>query len=331
MGKVLRFDDFIKNEATEVRQQVFRQVESVIWPGLFRGNYLTDAEKNWLRTYMTDKKAANVSESVMSILRDGIEKMKSTEIGQAVAQKLGTLLDNGVKFANYLGDLIQRAWDKILAFFIKKYDVTKKLVIREMQSGKLRGIVIKENIQKDINDLGETAKFWLTTIPGKIVSTIKEFYTKDVVREALENSSDIISILATFDPNNVSEGLFGFLDGISQKIAKYPPFNALTKIKDLSAEKTEKFLVKFSEITKIAGGPGIFEFAAISAIAGFFIEYYVKHIALEGVDDILSSEAILRIVPMSRQIISAIEIVALIVAIVETTKEAGELDIALKK
>ena len=331
MSKVLRFDDFIKNEASEVRQQVFRQVESAVWPGLFRGSYLTEAEKNWLRTYMTGKNAANVSESVMSILRDGIEKMKSTEVGQAVAQKLGNLLDNGVKFANYLADLIQRAWDKILAYFIKKYDSTKALVTKELKSGKLRGIVIKENIQKDVKDLSDTAKFWLTTIPGKIVSTIKEFYTKDVVREALENSSDIISIISTFDPNNISEGLFGFLDSISQKISKFPPFNILTKIKDLSAEKTNQFLMKFSEITKLAGGPGVFEFAAISAIAGFFIEYYVKHIALEGVDDILSSEAILRVVPMSRQIISAIEIVALIVAIIETTKEAGELDIALKK
>ena len=328
--KVLRFDDFIKGEAGQVRKQVFRQVEAAMWPGLFVGNYLTEAEKVWLKAYLVGRKVSNVSESLMDIIRDGVDKMKNSDIGKAVAQKLGSLVDNGMKFASYLADLILRAWDKILAFFMKKFEAPKKALINDIKTGKFKGKLIKQNLNKDIHDLGDTTKFWLTTMPNKIAASVKDFYTKDLVREALSNSADIIKLISEFNPASVNEGLFSFLDSITQQIAKVPPFSALTKIKDVAADKTNAMLVKFSEMTKAAGGPGVYTFAAISAIVAFFVEYFVKTASVSAVDDILASETVLRFLPLARTIIITIEVVALCVAIIETTKEIGELEFGLE-
>lgn len=326
MSKVLGFNDFIKNEAGNVRKQVFHQkANETVWPGLYVGNYLTEGEKDWLRNYMLNRKTDISEASLMDTIKNGINTIKNSPEAQAVAKKLSSMLDSSIKFANYISDMLQRAWDKMLAYFMRKFDSVKATVKADFKrSGKGSKTLIM-NARQELNDLTSTAKFWLKTVPGSMTKSLRDMLTKNVVSEALSTNVCIITDIENFDPSKLNEsGLIDTLNVITKKLEHVFPFNILVKIGGLAKDGIEHFLFKFSQATAKMGGPGAFKFMAISEVGGFFIEYFIKHLSVTNVKEIISAEAILKFIPGIHHIIHTIEIVALVVAVAETIREISE-------
>jgi hypothetical protein len=322
MSKVFKFQDFIKNEAKDVKAMVLKQTEAAVWPGLFVGNYLTEQEKDWLQLYLASNRVENVSESLFTVIKDGIKNMKDSKIGKAVAAKLSSIVDNATKFANYIGDLFMRSIDKIVAFFVKQYQGAKKSFLEDYEAGKLTGKIVIGGLAKDVDDLKKTCDFWLRSVPKILVSSIKDVFTKSVVEEALGTSVAVVDNLQKFDPSSkLNEGIFSFLDDATKYVQTIPPFSFLSKINIVAGEKTTQMLTKFSDLTVKLGGPGVFLFGSLSAIIGFYVEYTANNAILGTVDEILSAESMLRFVPMAGLIIKAFGIVAMSAAIIETTRE----------
>jgi hypothetical protein len=74
----------------------------------------------------------------------------------------------------------------------------------------------------------------------------------------------------------------------------------------------------------------VYDFAILSMVAGGALELYIKHkgaaLLDTGLEDVISAEPVLKMIPMAKTIIHTIEIVALILLVVETVSELADLE-----
>jgi len=227
-------------------------------------------------------------------------------------------------FAQYVADLFRRAWDKILAYMMKRFDPVKKIILEDAKRAQSKGKYVGKNARQELHNLNDTVSFWLRDWVKRAVAAMKAAFTKGLDDAAMKTEG-FVDALAKFDPSNVNESkFFDAIAAISHRIEKVPPFDVLSGIKHLAEAGAAKFLNEFSKLTGRAGGPGPFTFVTTAVIAGFFVEYYVKHIGMASVDEVLSSEAILKLLPMAREVIMTVEIVALAVCVVDTVVELSD-------
>ena len=334
MGKVLSFNDFIGESKKTVRAHIQKEVSSAIgevaWQGLFVGNYLTETEKTHLRSLNLQNTDNLLDESLLRSIRDGLNQIKDSKIGAAIVAKLDHVVHKASSFAQYISRMWTNAYDKLLGYFVKKYDGVKKEVISALTTGKELAKLDYTSMKDELAHLKETISWWLKNFVKTINDAIVNAFSKKLIAECLNVGTDILERLNSFTPEKLFEedekGMFGFLNKVTSAIEKMPPFNLLAHVKHIAESGSKKFLTKFSDVTKEFGGPGVYEFVAVSAVAGFFIEYFVKHLAIGGAEEVLSSEAILRFLPMAGSLLTVIEIVALVVALVDTLDTIVEIE-----
>jgi len=335
MQRVKKFSDFIQ-ESNEFKKEIQQTISMKIWEGIFYSSYLTEQEKTWLKNCIKTENIQNeyLSESLLDTIKKGIRSLKDSDIGKSVIDKLSTLVQNAKSFSIYLSDLLKKSYDKILGYFVKKFDSPKKVFIEGIKKDKTKIKTLAKNIRHEQKLLTETISFWLKDIPKILYDSIRGIYSKEIIKECMEYNGDFIFELSKFNLLYESEeqkGIYAFLNKITHKLEKIPPFNLLKKIQDIGESGSNLFLTKFSELTKKLGGPGVYEFVAISSIAGFFFEYYVKNLALSGVDEILGKEIILRFIPMASSIVHSLMFTALIISILDTIRSIYELEHDLEK
>jgi hypothetical protein len=333
-----------------------------LWTDIFTSSYLTEGEKTWFANYLTENNISadinNLNESVWDTIKSGIDTLKDagSATGKAIVAKLGQAMDGAKAFANYIGDLIKKAWDKLFEFFKKKFVGAKATIKKDYEKAIAGKDNAKANIQEEITNLKDTLKYWITDVPKLISDSIKGKFANEIVKECLTNTNgDFLLEIAEFDPKKMDilileaidideaddaaeegdggdehgddkehgdkKGLFGWLNTMAHTVSHWFPFNLLHKIKTLAEKGVNKVLRGFSELTHKMKGPGVFEFALISLVAAGAIEYWVKGKLTHPLKDILSAEPIMRVIPMGKTIITAIEWVALISLIVETIEE----------
>lgn len=333
--KILGFDDFMKESKKATREVVRREVKAAVgefaWEGLTSTGYLTVRESLWLAEH--SKGFERLDESLLGQLRDKIKSVRDTQIGQEVYAKVSKVYDRASTFTKYLISQFSKFFDKALGYFVKKFEPAKKALLQDIKTGKVRIGNAKENIAKDIKSLSETVSFWLKNFQTMYTKAMEKIFSKELLKEALHTDARLFDALLEVEskPEESAKGVvFDVIDKITHRIESVPPFSTLSKVKNIAQTGTSKMLHAFSNITKSMGGPGVYDFVAISAITGFFVEYYVKHIAVGGIESILGAEAVLRFLPMASELVHAVTIIALCVATIETAKELSRLEIDLE-
>lgn len=340
--RILGFDDFMRESRKATKAVLQREVKSAVsefaWEGLISTGYLTEKESIWLVENAKDFN--KLDESLLGQLRDKIKSVKDTQIGKDVYAKVSKVYDRASTFTKYLISQFNKFFDKALGYFVKKFEPAKKALLADIKNGKVSIGTVKNNISSDIKLLSETISFWLKSFQAMYTKAMEHAFSKELLKEALHTDARLFDALLESEGDIESSGsgsedsaqgiIFSVINKITHKLEKIPPFNMLAKVKEIAEIGTSKMLKSFSELTNKMGGPGVYEFAAISAIAGFFIEYYVKHLAVSSVDSILGSEAVLRFLPMASELVHVLTIIALLIATVETAKELANSELQTK-
>jgi hypothetical protein len=337
-----------------------------LWTDIFASNYLTEEEKEWFSTYLSENNIEgdinNLDESLWDTIKKGIEGVKDSKVGKAIVDKVGKAMDGAKRFAAYIGDLVMKAWTKLIEYFKNKFKGVKETIKKDYEKAKEGTSDIATNIKQDVLDLKDTMKYWTVDMPKKVANTITGKFAQEIVKECLMYNGTIINELSNFDEAKMDQilmsineaddaeeggdekaddghghakGSFGFLNKMAHAVVKWFPFNLLAKIKELGTKGAKFILSGFSAITKKLGGPGVYEFAVISLVAGGALELYLKHKGVElldkGLEDVISAQAVLKIIPMAKTIIHALELTALFLLIVETVAELADLEGEIEK
>ena len=340
--KILGFEDFLR-ETKRVTQSAIRKdvkpaVQEFAWAGLTSTGYLTPKEAQWLKENFSN--VTTLDESFLGQIRDRVKTAAhaGNEVGKELYAKISKVYDRASTFSKYLVNLFEKAFDKLLGYFKKKFDVAKKAFFADVKSGKIHLKNIKGNIKEELNQLSETATWWLKNFQVMYTKSLETVFSKELLKEALHVDANIINEFMNFNASKLNEegeeiggeddskSIFKIVGKIAHRLEKVPPFNLLAKIKDIATDATAAGLQKFSELTKKMGGPGVYEFAKIALVVGFFVEYLVKHMAVKQVESILDSEFILKFLPGIQHVIIALEYTALCLVVIETLKEAGEVE-----
>jgi len=342
--RVYNFNQFLL-ESQNAQAAILSATNRKLWADVFKSNYLTETEKSWFANFLAEQNIEadiyNLNESVWDAIKKGVEDLKDSTIGKAIVDKIGKAMDGAKNFAAYVGDLLKKAWDKLISFFKNKFKSFKDVIKKDYEKLKSGGKDVSTNIKDELKSLKDTTEYWTVEVPSSIVKAITGKFSQEIVKECLSFNGNIINELSTFDPKqmdvllmeaadeeetgDVKKGSFSFLNTMAHAIAKFPPFTLLTKVKELGTAGAKAILKKFSEITKSLGGPGVYDFVVISLIAGGALELYLKHKAAHfldaGLDEVISAEPVLKMIPMAKTIIHTIELVALFLLVVETVGE----------
>ena len=338
--------DFIR-ESQDAQAAIQSALTKRVWSDIFTSNYLTESEKIVFSNFLNESNIDfdNIDESMWDTIKSGVEKLKDagTSAGKAISDKIGKAIDGAKSFASYIGDLIKKSWTKLIEFFKKKFANVKGIIKKDYEKATEGVDNAKEKLNDELYYLQQTALYWTTEVPKLIIDTIKGAFTKEIVKECLTNNGNILNELSVFDPikmdemvmkalneaddteeadaGDKKEGAFSFLNDMAHAVSKFPPFKWLHALKG-AAEKGFKLILKnVSDVTKKVGGPGVFDFALVSLIAAGAFEYWAKGKLTEPVKDILTAEPIMRLIPMGKTLITAIEWTALILLIIETVGE----------
>lgn len=336
----MSFNDFISESRKVTKAHLDKEVTAVVqefaWSGLISTGYLTPAESKWL--VENSQGFTRLDETLLGQLRDKVKSVKDTEMGQKIYAKLSKVYDRGITFAKYLVSLFQKVFDRVLGYFMKKFDPVKKGIVNDIKSGKKSIPKMSGNLKTDTKNLTDTISFWLKNFQQMYQKGLQDTFSKEIIKEALHNDARIIDSLNNFVINEDEDGgteqsliddstaVIGVIDKMAHKIAKIPPFNLLDKVKDLASKSSSRLLEEFSIITHKMGGPGVFKFEAIGVVIGFFVEWYAHHLADRGIESVLEKEIVLRFLPFAGGLITAISIVAMCISVVEVVKELNHLD-----
>lgn len=354
--RLYSFDEFLKESDQSVRQDADKLESDVkeilhrrIWEGVENSTYFTIDEKESLRLIMEELNmdCDTLNESILGMMRKAVGQLvdKGAKIKEEALDKLENIMKSASAFAKYLKDLLLKAWDKLIGYFQKKYAKAADEIKQGLKKGELREKLLKKGLTEEVKNLKDTCKFWLAEFPKKFSNAITGVYSTEILKECLEFNGDLVLELSKFDPNNLplfeadeevtddaevkkektekgdEKGPWAFLNKIKHKVEKVPPFSWLEKVAELAAVGAEKVLGLFSEMTKKAGGPGVFEFAGLAALIGLFIEYKVKHFGLDAVEEIFKSEGILRFLPVARGVINTVEWIAIFLLVIKVAEE----------
>ena len=340
-----QFNEAFTVETRIAEAAILEAANKKLWMDLFSSDYLSEEEKIWFSDYLAKNnidESWTVNESVWDAIKQGVQNMKDSDIGKKIIAKVGQAMDGAKQFSSYVGGLLKKAWDKLIAYFKNKFKGFKDVIKKDFQKAESGGKEIGNNIKEELINLKETMKYWTTDVPANIVKTITGKFSENIVKECLSYNGSILNELGAFDPKTMDEiltktlneaddeeqgndehggdddkhdghhaqGLFGFLNKMAHAISKYPPFTWLEKVKSLGTAGAKAILKGFSQITKNMGGPGVYEFAVISIVAGGALELYLKHKAAalldKGLEDVIGAEPVLKMIPMSKTIIHTI-------------------------
>lgn len=341
--------EFIK-ESQNAQAAILAGLNKRVWSEIFTSSYLSEEEKTWFSNFLTESNIAvdldNISETMWDTIKSGIEKAVDSgkNVGKAIGDKLGKALDGAKAFANYIGDLIKKSWDKLIAFFKKKFEGVKAIIKKDYEKAIEGTDNAKEKLNDELWNLKATVEYWTVEVPKMLIDAIKGKFANEIVKECLTNNGDILNELSVFDPAQMdvlvtkalneadaadeggdetgdTKGMFSFLNDMAHTVSKWFPFNLLHKIKSLAEKGTKLALKKLSELTHTLKGPGVYDFALVSLIAAGAFEYWAKGKMTAPLKDILTAEPIMRVIPMGKTIITALEWVALTLLIIETVGE----------
>ena len=348
------FEEFVMNEAKRVDAEANKFVEEVqsvmhkkIWEGISTSTYFSTDEKQSLYLVINEAGVDGtvLNESILGVMRKAVGKLadKGVKIKEEALDKLETIMKSASAFAKYLKDLFIKAWDKLLGYFQKKYAGLEDVMKKAAEKTEFKEKLLKKGLALEVKNLKETMSFWLKTFRNKISDAITNIYPKEVLKECLDFNGDLIMELSTFDLNSIplteaddaaadtadapeggeakKAGPWSFLNKIKHKLEHIPPFVWLEKIAEIGAKGAELFLNKFSEITKKAGGPGAYEFVGLATMMGLAFEYKIKHLGVDHIKDILQSEALLRLLPMAKEVIEVVEWIAICLMVIKIAEE----------
>jgi hypothetical protein len=324
---------------TESRRIIAESVTKETFKGLFESAYLTPIEKNALRIAITNNphELSVLDENILDNIKKGWDKAKEigVNVKDNVAQKIDKVITNAKAFAQYIADLFKQAFDKILGFFMKKYEPLKSKCLKAAQEGKIK--IEKNQIKNEMTMLSDTVKFWLKEFPKKVYDAITGTFAKEIVKESFSDDR-FINILAESTISDIKIKATEYFNNALDKIKHVPPFKQLHDIEHLAAHGAEKFLNNFSSFTKNMGGPGTYNFVAISAIFGIIVELYAKdkagkmlNLVKGGIEEIVTSEWVLNMIPAAKLIVTSIGYVALLITVIEIiqliSKEVNKEDL----
>lgn len=346
MGKLLKFDEFggqerkatpapVKNIVKEETARVIETqvVESVIWPGLFESTYFTQPQKNTLKLVFkqlnVDGKQLN--ESMLSAMRLELPKLRQegNQVDEEALDKLEDVMRSASSFSKYLADLLMKAWDRLLGFYNKRFESVRPEINKAMAAARKSGHdPIKGDMGKELGNLKTLVLYWLKEFPKMMSASITGIYAKEILKESLEHSSDVILALKNFKPTlneGEHEGVWSFMNKVSERLSAVKPFNLIDDLELASKEEPQKLIDGFSRVTKDLGGPGPFDFKFIVPMVAIVKD----HKGMSDPDKILKAEGVLRFLPMSHGLIATCEMLSMLIAVMEVTNQtlshAGEV------
>jgi hypothetical protein len=353
MSRVYDFNEFL-NEAYKAESLIIASATTRVWQDIFKSNYFSEAEKLAFSDFLNENgiNFEDMNESLWDTIKKSVEDMKDSKIGKAISDKVGKAIEGAKSFGLYLGDLLKKAWTKLISYFKDKFKGFKDVIKKDYEKAVKGGKDVKTNLKTELGDLKDTIEYWTVEVPKLIVKTLTGKFTDSMTKECFTYEGDFVNEMATFskdkmdavllsaineaeddhagDGGSEKKGMFSFLNTIAHTVAKWPPFSWLASIKELGTKGAEFIMKGFSKITANLGGPGVFEFAVISLIAGGALELYIKHKAKEmiegGIEKVLEAEPVLKLIPMAKTIIHSLELVALFTLVVETVGELSDLE-----
>jgi len=342
MSKILDFDEFLRESRKvtkiAVRESIRPAVQQYAWHGLSSTGYLTEKEITWLHTNFPNEYELN--ETFLGKLRDKIKTaaQSGSELGRSIYAKVSKVYHSASALTKYLVNLFQQNFDSLLGYFKKKFEPAKKAFLADIRTGKADMKKIGTNIGEEVNQLKETVMWWLKQFQQMYTRSVEKIYSKHLLKEAVDHDASIMEKFINFNVEKLNEedesaddnSIFKIVGKIAHDVEKIPPFNLLAGINELAKDATSAALTKFSSVTKKMGGPGVYKFVGIALVVGFFTEYQVKHIAIEGIEHVLSAQALLKFLPAIRHVIIGIEYTALCLVIIETIKEAKKIGETVK-
>jgi hypothetical protein len=317
------FKGYLDGEAREASSLLSPLLYHNMWSLVFQSKYFTKTEKRALREliYITGLNESAVNETILSKMRDGLKKMKEvgSTLGSMALDKLHEIMKSASAFAKFIAEQVRKMFEKMVNHFKGKYAPMKDTISKKFKESGLEA----SKLQEEKEALSQTVNFWTKEVPNKIITAITNNYADEVLKECLENNIDFINELRVFESEGGSGTLWNFVNKIAHKLESVPPFSWLSKVASIAEAGTKEVLKKFSELTKNLGGPGVYDFAVVSVIAGALIEYKVKSLGTEAIKGILSGEALLKFIPFVVPILHAIGWVALILTVIEVVNKIG--------
>lgn len=295
---------------------------NIPWPGILASTVFSTSEK---KTFSTMCEKYNItgmlSESMLSKMRDGLDKMRqegNAELDELMIDKLQEVMMSASNFAGYLNQHFDKTYDKVLGFYKGGLDAAKQDLKRRIKSNKFD--YPQENIDREIKELTELSMFWLKDFKGILQDQTTSKYAKCLIAESMNNSADVILVLKKFNPAtlNESENYWSFLDNARDAISSTQPFASIAEIADLSQNVGNSSLNKFAEISNKIGAPKCGKLTGLGALAGKLAELKETQVTAEG---IMKTDPILRFLPTGKALIEAFELIAYVTTVLELVSE----------
>ena len=324
--RILNFKDFV-NESTKQYSAVKANEalgEILLNDILKSRRYLSESDKVIFLAHLSE---ASINENLLDTIKGAVDKLKQVggDIKADVLNKIETVVQSAKDFSSYIADLFTNMFKKILDYFNKKTEAVVAKGVDAIKSGKLKVEKASFNqLKKEKNYLQEIITFLTIEFPKMVINNLKTVFSKKLIEESLNFKGDDLFEDEHGDPK------FGFMSQMANSLAKIPPFSLVSKIESIVAASTEKLLFYFSEFTKALGGPGPYEFVALSGIIGFIVgleaEHKMKEWLLHNAMGLLTAEGLLKFIPFAKQFIMILGTVSLIVGTVHLIDHIIEIE-----
>ena len=330
MENLYNFDQYVNECYT---QGVRETVNSILYEGLFESNYLNTAEKNFLKKVIFENNITHerLDETFLTKIRDSIKAAKekglevAKKVGDAAMDKLATLAKSASDFTNYIVDKIKQLWGWATTKYAENKEKHKAAIKQAIEKSKDKiikpGAEAVSTLAADVKNLSVTLAWWTKEFIGTVMDKLKNVLSKVLLAESLTWKGEMILEftkldIKAFDKLNEGDGhddgKFSWLKKLVHTLAKIPPFSVLGEIRKKLTESFGSFLVNISDATHKMGGPGVYEFAALTIILGALAEYAVKT---------AGSRAAVAVIPFAGTIVHILGYVALGILFVEVIEE----------
>lgn len=292
-----------------------------LWMGVKNSRYFTESEK---RTVYALAAIYNyrgpINESVLAKMREGLAELAKKDgatVDEKALDKLLDLMKSSSKFSAYLGDMLGKSWDKILAYYKTSLDKPKAEIINLINTGVYdfpRG-----TMDREMDDMRKLTAFWLRDLRKVLIDDIKIKYSKCLVAESMENSADIVLTFQSFNPGRLNEsGQWSFLDRSASAVSETEPFKTLKQVSGLNRTFNNATVNKFAELSRNIGGPDCGKFTSLGTLADKLCDIRGES---PSADQLVKADPMLRFLPDYRSMIESFEMMAVVATVLEVATE----------
>jgi hypothetical protein len=292
------------------------------WPGIAASRYFTEREKATIQAVASSRGISGpLTESVLSELRDGLDKLRmqgTADMDEQSIDKLQDIMMSASKFSSYLAQHFEKSFDKVLAFYVGGLESAKDELVRKIRNQQFA--YPDSNMEHEVKDASKLASFWLKDFRRILKGQTTDKYAKCLLAESMQASADVITMLGSFRPDRLIEGKdpWSFLDRSRDAIAKIEPFSTIMSVAELGGSVGNSTMNKFADLSARIGAEKCCKLVGVGSIAGKLSE-------LRGTKPdasaIIKADPMMRFMPAGKALIESFELIAFIVTALEVLTE----------